>query len=352
MLISDFVTNKPLKQLYRESIHANEISVFEELIADLKSSFKSVEQAYFADCCQLIAHELPIRIRKLFNDFRNQRLNNGYMVLEGFPIDDVNIGDTPQHWDSPWINPMTLREEIFQCLISSALGDIFGWLTQENGRFLRHIVPIEKDRFEQLGGSSDVILLWHIEEAFHPMRADMMTLMCYRNNEKAMTNICSLADLEIPEDYWTILSQPRFTIQPDKSHLPENNKSNMWQLDEAHFKKIKSFMENPNPVAVLNGCKGNEQLLIDEAFMEALPGDFEAKEALDWLHKHMTERKHAIVMKPGEILLIDNRVTVHGRSSYVPHYGPKARWLRRVNITTDLTKSYQWKNSPYGRVIF
>ncbi len=349
MCISDSV--KP-NQLCKESLTDGEIDCIEKLITHLKDKFESIEQQEFADYCQLISHELPLRLRKLFNDFRNQRTRNGYLLLEGFPINDHAIGATPSHWDNSWINPATLREEFFQCLISTAMGDIFGWLTQENGRYLRHIVPIEKDRNEQLGGSSDVTLLWHIEEAFHPMRADMMTIMCYRNNEKASTNVCSLFDIDIPEHYWTILSQPRFTILPDKSHLPENNISQMWKLDEDHFKKIRMFIENPEPVAVLQGSRGNERLLIDEAFMIPLPGDNKALEALNWLHEHMTDQKQAIIMKPGDILLLDNRITVHGRSSYKPHYGPKARWIRRVNITTDLTKSYQWKNNHHGRVIF
>lgn len=352
MLTSDIQTKESLHKLCRDSLKKEEIGVIQTLIENLQNRFETVEQEQFADYCKLVAHEMPFRLRKLFDDFRNRRLENGYLLLEGFPINDEAIGPTPSHWDASWVNAMTLREEIFQCLISSCLGDIFGWLTQENGRYLRHIVPIESDRKEQLGGSSDVVLLWHVEEAFHPQRADIMTIMCYRNEEKACTNICSSYDLDIPDQYWRVLSQPRFTIQPDKSHLPENNKSKLWQLDEDHFKKIHAFMENPEPVAIFHGRRGQEHLLIDEAFMEPLSGDFEAKAALEWLYKHMNERKHSIVMRPGDILLIDNRFTAHGRSAYVPNYGPKARWLRRVNITADLRKSYQWKDKAHGRVIF
>jgi Fe(II)/alpha-ketoglutarate-dependent arginine beta-hydroxylase len=352
MIITDFKDEKPLKQLCRTALDHSEILMIESLIEKLQSRFETIEQEQFADYCTVVAHEMPFRLRKLFNDFRNKRMNDGYLLLEGFSVNDEVIGLTPSHWDAPWINAMSLREEIFQCLISSSLGDIFGWQTQENGRYLRHIVPIKTDRNEQLGGSSDVVLMWHVEEAFHPQRADMMTIMCYRNEEKASTNICSLSDLDIPDHYREVLSQPRFTIQPDKSHSPENNKSSLWHLDEDHFNKIRAFMDNPQPVSVLQGRKGEEQLLIDEAFMEPLAGDFEAKEVLEWFHRHLNERKHAIVMNPGDLLIIDNRITVHGRSSYKPNYGPKARWLRRVNITADLRKSYQWKDTAFGRVIF
>ncbi len=333
------------------SLSVDECNQIESIIEHLQSKFSTIESDEFANECCLMAHLLPYNLRKVLNDFRNQRMPNGYLLVQGFSIDDDSIGATPAHWDVSWINSMSFREEIFQCLISSSLGDLFGWLTQENGRLLRHIVPIEKDKNEQLGGSSNVTLLWHIEEAFHPYRADMMSIMCYRNTEQAKTNICSISDLEIPLNYRQILSDCRFIIQPDKSHTIENNISSQWQLNNDHFSTIRSFIENPSPVAVLQGKPGSEHLLVDEAFMEPVPGDFEAKEALEWLHQHMTERKTPIVMTPGDLLLIDNRITVHGRSPYKPHYGPKARWLRRVNITTDLVKSHGWKQTPYGRII-
>lgn len=332
-------------------IEKEESKVIEELIQKLKEQYNTIENEEFANESQLIAHELPYRLRKLLNDFRNQRTRSGHLLLEGFFIDDEAIGPTPSHWDAPWANPKIAREEIFQCLISSCVGDIFGWLTQENGRYLRNIVPIEKDKNEQLGGSSSVVLLWHVEEAFHPQRADMMTIMCYRNNEKATTNIVSTSDLDIPLHYWNVLTQKRFFIEPDKSHFPENNKSSQWQLSEDHFKKINAFLTNPEPVAVLQGKYGEENLLIDEAFMDAVPGDVEAREALHWFYNHLNENKLSIEMKPGDILFIDNRTTAHGRSPYIPQYGPYARWLRRVNITTDLVKSYQWKDKSSGRVI-
>lgn len=329
----------------------NEMQSISKLIDSLEKRFQTVEKEEFANICKIVAHDMPLGLRKICTDFRNCRENIRFLLIEGFPIDDKAIGGTPSHWDVDWKNPKTLREEIFQCLIASCLGEIFGWRTQENGRYLRHIVPIEKEKNEQLGGSSAVTLVWHIEEAFHPQRADMMTIMCYRNEEKAETNLCSIMQLNIPDHYRTILKQPRFIIKPDKSHFPENNISQHWQLSDGQFKKIQSFQENPVPVPVLESPNNKEVLCIDEAFMEALPGDTEAKEALEWLYRYMNEQKISIVMKPGDILLLDNRTTAHSRSPYVPNYGPSARWLRRVNIAADLRKSYQWKETASSRVI-
>lgn len=336
---------------YLEAFARDELDEIQAIIDDLTKKYDSIESQEFVEECTLQASRLPYRIRKILFDFRNQKTDNGFLLFQGFQIDDIKISATPAHWDTAWSNPHVLREEIFQCLICSELGDLFGWLTQENGRFLRNIVPIEADKDEQLGGSSTVELLWHIEEAFHPQRADMMTIMCYRNNEKAGTNVCSLSQMNIPQKLLNILSQPRFTIEPDKSHFFQNNQSRHWKLDTEHFQKIKAFLANPKPTPIIFGPPGFERLIIDQAFMHTLSGDREAEEALSWLHQHMTERKMCVEMKPGDILLLDNRRTVHGRTPYKPNYGPYARWLRRGNITTDLTKSYEWKTAPYARTI-
>lgn len=338
--------------IFDSILKTDELAKIDQLIFDLSSEFDSVESSEFAEKCKLLSANIPSSIRKTLYNFLLQKQTRGFHIIRGFLINEDSIGPTPDHWDASWKLKTVLRQEIYQMLISSCLGEVFGWLTQENGRLLRHIVPIKKNENEQLGGSSKVTLLWHIEEAFHSQRADMMSIMCYRNYEQAKTYVCSTSDMDIPERYWNILSEPRFYIKPDKSHMPVNNKSQFWQLNSEHFRKVKSFLKNPHPVAVLSGKKECARLLIDEAFMEPLENDNEAADALKWLYDHMYEKKYSIQMEPGDLLIIDNRITAHARSSYIPNYGPKARWLRRVNITTDLAKSHQWKESPYGRTIF
>ena len=336
---------------YQEEFTADELSSIEYNISNLAKKYDSIESQEFVEECALESDQLPYRIRKLLYDFRNQKHSLGFILLKGFVVNDEMIGETPSHWDSPWKSSRTLREEIFQCLICSGMGDIFGWKTQENGRLLRNIVPVKKDQDEQLGGSSRVELQWHIEEAFHPQRADMMTIMCYRNEEKAGTNVCTLGQLSLPKEIKQVLMEPRFIIEPDKSHFPENNQSNQWRLESEHFKKIRSFLSKPKPVPVIFGPPGFERIVVDQAFMTPVTGDSEAEQALSYFHSELNNHKTTIEMVPGDIILLDNRRVVHGRTPYQPNYGPKARWLRRGNISADLTKSYEWKETPYARAI-
>ncbi|MFI1226893.1 MULTISPECIES: TauD/TfdA family dioxygenase [unclassified Streptomyces] len=44
-------------------------------------------------------------------------------------------------------------------------------------------------------------------------------------------------------------------------------------------------------------------------------------------------------LTPGDLVVIDNRVTVHGRTAFQPRYDGADRWLQRTYVTTDLRRS-------------
>ncbi|MBO0913083.1 TauD/TfdA family dioxygenase, partial [Streptomyces laculatispora] len=44
-------------------------------------------------------------------------------------------------------------------------------------------------------------------------------------------------------------------------------------------------------------------------------------------------------LTPGDLVVIDNRVTVHGRTAFHPRYDGADRWLQRTYVTTDLRRS-------------
>ncbi|MDY7579991.1 TauD/TfdA family dioxygenase [Herbaspirillum sp. RTI4] len=344
------VASKP-ESPYVHCLAPRERLSIEAIVDELLHNFGSVETAEFADACSLSAQQLPRRLRELAHRFKYMHLQCGAVLLRGIAVDDHRIGPSPQHWDAPWRNPPTLREEVTQCLLSAVLGDIFGWRTQENGRFLRHIVPVLKESEEQLGGGSSVTLVWHNEEAFHECRGDFLSILCYRNDEQAQTILSYVGDIAIPDEKWAILAAPRYTIRPDKSHFPDQNVSAHWRLDDHAFARIQCMYADPQPVPVLSGSREKPFIQVDEAFMCAIEGDAEAAEAFDWLLRQFDDKKNSIVMQPGDMLWIDNKRAVHGRSVYLPHYGPRQRWLRRVNVTLNLRASLPYRESALSRHI-
>jgi Fe(II)/alpha-ketoglutarate-dependent arginine beta-hydroxylase len=317
----------------------------------LCQKFPSVESTDFVHDCEVASGRISKRLRDILLRMRNGSSRAGFFLIKGYQVDDDRIGPSPSHWDAMWEKPAYLREEVYQCLISSVLGSIFGWRTQENGRFLRHIVPIDADRNEQLGGSSETTLLWHTEEAFHPARADFLTLMCYRNNEKAETMLVSIDDIRLDQQTIATLKQKRFIIEPDKSHLPTNNQSAHWQLEQSKFQKIHDILANPQPCAVIFGPDDQPFIRVDQAFMKPLPGDSQAEMALDALHREFDRRATRVIMQPGDFLVIDNALVAHGRTIYTPDYGPKQRWLRRTNVSTGWRHHASFRESFHSRAM-
>ncbi|WP_172982840.1 TauD/TfdA family dioxygenase [Roseovarius bejariae] len=347
----DFVSAPLLPDDLIYNLSEREKSDIEDLLSELVSQFDSVESSEAAFACELMAARLPQNLLGLLKLIASGEVPCGYLVVRGFDIDDAAIGPSPQHWDQPWDNRPYLREEFFQLLLSSAVGGVFGWRTQENGRFLRHIVPIESVKDEQLGGSSATTLMWHTEEAFHRGRADFFTLMCYRNREKATTNISCIDDFDLPPETVDILRQPRFIILPDKSHTPVENESEQWKLNADAFKLIQQMIDDSQPVPLIYGRRDMPMMCVDQAFVSALDGDDEADAALNAMHAELDRVSVSLHLEPGEIVLLDNLRVAHGRSIYKPDYGPKHRWMRRVNIANGRRVNFDLRDRENIRVM-
>ena len=71
-----------------------------------------------------------------------------------------------------------------------------------------------------------------------------------------------------------------------------------------------------------------------------------ARSALSALHAAVKLASRRVVLKAGELLVIDNDRAVHGRTSFVPRYDGTDRWLKRALVVTALPTT-----DVVGRVI-
>lgn len=65
------------------------------------------------------------------------------------------------------------------------------------------------------------------------------------------------------------------------------------------------------------------------------PLDDEAEQALQSLRAAFLDVAAMLVLQPGELAFVDNRVAVHGRTSFRPHYDGQDRWLHRTFVHLD-----------------
>jgi hypothetical protein len=275
------------------------------------------------------ARRLPERLLDFLDEFSATESAGG-AVIRGFPVDDVLIGPTPGHWREAAERTSTTVHERYLSAVASVLGQVFAFRALQGGRLVQDLLPITGHEYEKSGSSSRSLLDLHTEDAFHPNRCDYLGLLCLRNVDEIPTTYAELEPSTLPADVLDVLFQPRFTIEPDPTHL---------------------LLDNPQPTALLWGAKARPYLRVDDSFTHPLPGDADAERALAALIGSLAQAERAVTLHAGDVLFIDNHLAVHGRRPFKARYDGTDRWLKRVNVTRDLRRSRALREPATSRVL-
>lgn len=333
-------------------LEKDEIGQVQSLVKELADRYGSSEDPKFLEKVTVYAHELPRRVRQHLNSFRLHEPSSALCVVSGYPIDEEKIGATPRHWKLREGRSPVLEEEMTLVLMGSLLGDCISWATQQDGYMVHDILPIQGMEKEQLGSSSDELLWWHTEDAFHEARGDYLGMMCLRNIDKVPTTFLPMSEIEIDPKLMKKLFEPHYTIRPDESHL-KKNKSDATAIDEtlaSAYQNIEKMQTNPDRIPVLFGDPKAPYIRIDPYFMDPVE-DSEAQEALDTLVREIDQKISDVVLEGGDFCFIDNFQGVHGRKPFRARYDGRDRWLKRINIARDLRRSRSMRAAASDRVI-
>lgn len=318
----------------RLQLTPGQLTELTELVAEVEEEFQDFTDEQTLYRAAVLAHRLPAGIREHLTAFRLEHMS-GVLCISGYQVDQNRAGPTPAHWREQVGRTTTRREDLLLLLFSSLLGDPFCWATQQDGRMVHDIVPIRGHEYEQLGSSSEALLTWHIEDAFHPLRGDFLAFACLRNPYAAATTVGSADSLVLTEETRNLLFQERFIILPDESHLVKNNSAGGGET----FEGIERMRTEPDRVAVLFGDRDQPYIRADPYFMAVGDGDGQARAALDELTKAMDDALVDLRLESGDFCFIDNFRVVHGRKPFTARHDGTDRWLKRINITGDLRKS-------------
>jgi Fe(II)/alpha-ketoglutarate-dependent arginine beta-hydroxylase len=324
-------------------LNEEEVAHIRGLVARAAAEFRSTEDPDFLDLAPVLSHELPVSLRRWLNEFRLHETGPGFCIVAGYLPDEERIGRTPAHWKEHEGRARTLPEEIYQVLLGSLLGDPFAWSTQQAGRVVHEVLPIKGHETEQLGSSSQTLLTWHTEDAFHPYKGDYLSLFCLRNPDRVATTVGSIDGIRLEREDLELLFQPHFTILPDESHLVKNSATTGAALSnaglQAAYDRINQMNTAPEKMSVLFGDPQAPYVRIDPYFMPPMEPGHPAEAALAKLVREIESRLIDVVLTPGDCCILDNYRVVHGRRPFVARYDGRDRWLKRINITGDLRKS-------------
>ncbi|MEU2872084.1 TauD/TfdA family dioxygenase [Streptomyces olivoreticuli] len=239
--------------------------------------------------------------------------DDGLFVLRGLTFDDTTTGPTPRSWadagDSGAVH------DIEMLLLATLMGNPIAWEGQQDGRFVHNIVPSPGREQEQTGASSDVLLSPHTEDAFHPGRAHLLMLGCMRNHDNIATTAASIRKVVLDDADVTALSRPELPILPDDAYTDAQN-----------------FSAQPPDVPTLWRSEDGLTLRFDPAYTpldKATPG---YRAAYGRLEAELSRVSVAVSLDPGEVLVVDNDLVVHGRVPFKARYDGTDRWLKRASV--------------------
>ncbi|MBV9449470.1 MAG: TauD/TfdA family dioxygenase [Streptosporangiaceae bacterium] len=342
----------------RVNLRSDDRAALAGLTAELASRYDSVEAGEFQREARIYADELPRWLRRTVGGFRLTE-PSGVLLISGLEIDDAALGRTPAHWKDRAPAPQTLPHDLAFYLIACLLGEPIGWATQQDGRIMHDVFPIEQHASEQIGWSSAEVLVWHTEDAFHPLRTDYLGLLCLRNPDGVATTLADIRDVRLGAATRDVLAEERFYILPDDSHraanqLEADDDEARAALRRRSSRQVDRALTAPQPVAVLFGPPEAPYLRIDPAYMNPMRDklDTAARAALDDVCAGLDAVLRELVLRPGDMCFIDNYRVVHGRQSFRARFDGTDRWLRRLNLARDLRRSRALRLTPDSRVIY
>ncbi|GHC54727.1 TauD/TfdA family dioxygenase [Streptomyces cinnamoneus] len=237
----------------------------------------------------------------------------GLFVLRGLPVDDAGLGPTPASWATA--GDAGARHDIALLLLATVMGNPLAWEGQQNGRFVHTIVPSAGHEQAQTGAGSTVLLSPHTEDAFHPARAHLLMLACMRNHDRIATTAASIRRVRLDEAAVDELTRPVLPILPD----------------DAYFGAREHTGPAPRVPALWRTGDGLA-LRFDPAYTpldEATPA---YAAAYGRLAAELARVSVAVRLAPGEVLVVDNDLVVHGRVPFTPRYDGTDRWLKRALV--------------------
>lgn len=316
----------------RLELDADEAAATRALLDEITADRRMLDQHRFVEHAHVLAQELPRRVRQCFYAFKRE---------EATPV--LHVTGNPVLADGPGPTPISYVElepgfelndaQILHGLYGSLLGEPIGFTSQRNGSIYNTIVPMpDLASTANSSSGSRYEFGFHVEDAFHPARADFIGLLCLRNDEEAATTISCVDGVELAPEELDVLFEPRFRI----GHNPIHSTSGVVTEERQ---------------AVLYGRRDRPYVRVNFATLRPDQHQGLERRALEGLLSHFERNRVALVLRSRDCVYIDNYRCVHARDAFQARFGPRARWLTRVVFTSDLRKSIDMRESTATRAI-
>lgn len=256
---------------------------------------------------------LPRRLSEAIRSFRHDPDDGGALLVSGLPVDPEALPETPRLPES--VDRTASPHSAASVLIGLHLGELVSYRQEKGGALVQNVVPVPGlERSQSNAGSAP--LEFHVENVFHPCRPDYVGLTCLRpdHEQNAGTLVSSIRHVlpHMSETDQKVLHQARFVTSPPPS-----------------FRTGAPTPAHP----VLVGSWDDPDVRLDFNATKAL--DDEARQVLERMRAVVAETALSVRLNTGEMVIVDNRLLMHGRAPFVPRYDGRDRWLQRIFVHLD-----------------
>ncbi|MFB4313833.1 TauD/TfdA family dioxygenase [Actinomadura sp. 21ATH] len=273
-----------------------------------------VDDPRWLDAARRLSNRLPHRLRERLRDHRHDAGPDGLLLVRGLPAGDAALPPTPSVPGS--VERDATLPACVQMLIVFQLGEPGAFAEEKAGALVQNIVPVP-GREEQQSNAGSVVFEMHVENAFHEHSPDFVALSCLRNDHEnqARLRVASVRRALglLDRRAAAVLAEPRFVTEPPTSFRGRDG--------------------GARPHAVLTGDPADPDVRVD--FSTTHPVDDEAKQAMWRLQEAFEASALEFPLSRGDLALLDNRLSLHGRTAFVPRYDGRDRWLHRTFVHLD-----------------
>ncbi|MEU4352309.1 clavaminate synthase family protein [Streptomyces sp. NPDC023838] len=265
--------------------------------------------------------DLPLRLRREVRRFRRHSGPDGTVVIGGLPVDQATLPPTPTVPGS--VQRKATIPAAVLTMVACGLGEPLAYLAEKSGALVQDVVPVPgQETFH--GNAGSVPLSFHTENGFHPHPPDYVVFLCLRADHDRIAGM-RIAGIRQALPHLTpagrqALFSPEFLTTSPPS-----------------FGSRATSEPDAEPRPVLSGAAEDPDIRMAQLVTSPLTP--RAAAALSEFGRACEATAHTLRLAPGDLVIIDNRVTVHGRTAFQPRYDGADRWLQRTYVTTDLRRS-------------
>ena len=298
----------------------NDVILLLKLAHDLTEN-PSENPDLFCRKAKQLSNLIPNYIKNSLMHFSVNGSQTGYFLLKNLPVE--NAPQTPSG-NKFKVGEKTLLARM-QAILISVFSDLIAYEAEGYGRLFQDVVPIKSMSTVQTSLGSNTELEIHTEQAFSKLRPDFLSLSCLRGDSNANTYILPVGKImdNITNDEMDLLRKPLWKTGVDLSF-----KLNGHEFIEGDVR---------GPLAILSGPDDDPRITFDQDLMTGICEESKKmiKKIVDIYYKHRCSHN----LRPGEMIIIDNRRALHGRSPFYPLFDGLDRFLIRCFSTLDYIRS-------------